>query len=667
MFVRFRFYILLLLIIISTCFFFRKDLSHWIKKENLSHPRLEQIQAAGSPVTRLGMIDRVGLYQKNGRVEPYGVEVHQIPVGPISIGKTELHMTEDLSVLVWFPDRVSMPGESFLTFKLAKNTPEVKKDFFIGIITDKGPLLFGAKDHFIVQKQSDLDLPDDIKNLLSLPVIPWQESEKRQNYTTPPLTNHYKGGDLEASPHLKVKAIFIIAQKMKGKVIEIDHFQISNSNLSQNSAKVASLNLLGEVQGAKIPAGDYVYLRTEDNELQKTQINMEGQFVFPDVKVGSVVSIWYPYQAMDHYTQLGRWLSIEPGCENVTIDLSPEYLNVTGALVDPKSYKFVGKKKPAPQDNDYEPHARMAWHGSGIIQCYESFPFTNNLGYLDRDRRPDNPQKCLRIVHVGGSSSAALQVKTCEKFNILLEQELGIRLGRCVEVISAARDNGDIGTHYKRIKYFSERFKPDLILIENLSGLMMQIQPELLQKLHGFDFEHNIFPHFYYNADGNLTFADLSPDYAFFMHKKDLQPLRDDVPLVQSLSVPYDAMHPLAKDAWRYLKDILKYYQTECPNQKFALHTGIDFAQWRQPCKNMVSSKNYVYGPEIFVENHQKFCQKENILCFDPEINEAHNHPDTLLTFQYDGHYSPRGHQWLAKELGRLLEAHFKKEHERGV
>ena len=123
----------------------------------------------------------------------------------------------------------------------------------------------------------------------------------------------------------------------------------------------------------------------------------------------------------------------------------------------------------------------------GRFRNTTSTTFTNNHGYLDRDRFFDNPDHCIRLASTGGSEMVALQVRAFEKFNIILEETLGIALGKCVEVISAATDNGDIGTNYPRIRDYTSKFNVDRTLVSTAGAIVSQVSPQMLRDGLGFD------------------------------------------------------------------------------------------------------------------------------------------------------------------------------------
>lgn len=605
-----------------------------------------------------GVFDGVGLYQKNGRIEEYGLSMDQHHTGPIHINDTEIQLEHDKNVFVWFPDNIFLGKDIFpeISGHDLQTTP-----FIIGIVRGGVTYLFHTTKESPSSPLFPKDVPDDIKNFFKNTITSSLFLKENTKETFRGKSINIKNLANLADGPQKIEAVFLMFPKTSDKKIHIKDFSLWTSQHSETKDPMTDTLIMGKITGDRLPLGDYITLRTENNTQQKIFLNFDQTFVCERPKGNAPLSISYRYKERDYYTQFGRWIDPKTPLDDLVISLEPSYLNTTGAFSDPKGYKFIGAGTPGPQDNIYAPHSRQYWNGLNTIQCYQGIPFTNNMGYLDRDRFPLKKDGVLRIVHMGGSSSVALQIKTYEKYNILLEQELGLLLQRPVEVISIGRDNGDIGTHYKRFSFFVEHFKPDLVLIENMSGLMMQIHPDLLKRAHGFDFEKNIFPHFTYNDKGSLEFVSESPEYGLHTQKPNAEELTKGVPLWESLKVPFDHMHPSAKEAWTYLKDIFLLYQKQHPHTKMALHTGIDQAQCMQPCKVSTTPEGIPYGLDIFIKNMDHFYKEHHITHFNPLLRPELNHPHTKLTFEHDGHYSVRGHQWLARELAPLLKKYSQK------
>jgi hypothetical protein len=364
----------------------------------------------------------------------------------------------------------------------------------------------------------------------------------------------------------------------------------------------------------------------------------------------------------DHYATLGRWFVAHANRDDIEISLAPLYVNQDGHPADPSKARFAVPAKPLPHGAFYEPHTRQFWPGISKPQEFESTTFSNNAGYIDRDRFFDNPDNCYRVVHLGSSNAVALQVRPFEKYNMVMESELAVRLQRCVEVISAGRDNGDIGSNYARIRHYAIQFNPAAILIENSSSLMMQLTPLLLKKTVGWDHTNNALDNFYYDAEGRLQFRPGVQDYGVYASKPDSSPLLPGVPLHLTLQIPFDLMPKEGQEAYRYLGDIMAFLAREHPEQKFVLHTSLDeVTQCRKQCTiplQLPDGRSLTAGASVFVANMREFCATRKLQCLFPAGADEFRTLDRYLTFEQDAHYSVLGHQWLAGEFSRFLLEH---------
>ena len=210
----------------------------------------------------------------------------------------------------------------------------------------------------------------------------------------------------------------------------------------------AALTLAGVVRGASSFDGITVELLSENGERRRQPLSADGRFSFPGVAPDVPVCLAASYLHRDHYSTRGRWLVPADGTGELVVDVTPRYVNRDQHPSDLKG--SIYKHDNSVFADAYEPHRRVLWLGYGKVQEYEGLSFANNHGHLDCDRFFDNPDRCFRIVHLGSSHTVAMQVRLFEKTNFLLEAELGVRLGRPVEVISLGRNNGDLAANFPR-------------------------------------------------------------------------------------------------------------------------------------------------------------------------------------------------------------------------
>lgn len=613
-----------------------------------------------STVSLFSLFDGVGLYQKNGFAEVYGASLRQRNGGPIRIARTTLEASDDRAYVFWSPDFSPARGATHVEVRLHAGRPAGR--LTVGLTSASGKTyLFQAGIGPEAPPAQPRPLPPLVpeKFLAAIgraaPPIPLvrQPSGALVAPLPPQLVAELNA---DGSGEKAITTFFVLVDNAAGSTVAFDRIALVRQ--ASTNAVPAKAAVAGSVSGALIAPGTTIQLVTETGERLEQQLSLDNHFRFDGLSTAVPFSIRYQHKKRDYYSTLGRWLRLEADRTDLRIALEPSYSNPDGHSADPRQARFVVPRAPSTVGAIYEPHARQYWPGFATLQEYDSTTFTNNMGFVDRDRFVDNPDACLRVVHLGSSVAVALQVRPFEKYNIVVESDLGVLLQRCVEMISAGRDNGDIGSNYLRLRDYAIKFRPDVILLENSSSLAMQLHPRLLKLVTGWDHAFNALDNFYYDANGLLRFRSWTLEYALHATPPSFSELTPGVPLTKTLQVPFTHMHPWGRETFRYLADIMTYFKTHHPEQRFIVHTGLDEAQCRDACNTMATPRNGArvpLGASTFVANHKAFCEKHGLECIHAPFPAGYNTPDTYLTFVSDGHYSVRGHQWLARELSAGL------------
>jgi len=615
----------------------------------------------------LGLLDNVGLYQKNGLVEVYGASLRQRRSGPISVTESILETTHDRAWVFWWPDHSPVDDATHLRVRLA--APGSYDRLRVGFILEDESVVSFVADRpgsgFMASFSGDAEpssgpllpplVPEEIVSQLAggVEVELVDRGEAGIEWVAPlptPLMELFRSGTSKP-----IRMWFLELEGNAGDPVRFLDVSLASATPSDANGMPDGVHVGGQIRGGMLPLDTRVELWRESGERERQFVSTDGRFQFNDLTRGEPVSLRVQYRDQDYYSVLGRWLMPDASRDDADIDLTPPYVNLDGHAPDPKTARFIGLREPSKVSAFYAPHSRQYWPGAGKVQEYDSTTFTNNMGFIDRDRFYDNPDDCLRIVHLGGSDAVSLQVRPFEKYNLLMESELGVRLGRCVEVISAGRDNGDVGANYPRVRDYAVNFDPDMILLANPSGLLMQIHPELLRLSLGIDAEHNAVDSFYYDDQGSLQFRPWSAKYPLFTSETQSTELTAGVPLSSTLTVPFEHMHPVGLETWQYLRDILAYFAEHHPEQRFVLHTGLDQMTCRQQCRQtatLETGETIPMGAESFSSNHRSFCAEHELDCIDLPMPSK---PEVYLTFFNDGHYSARGHQWFANKMADAI------------
>jgi hypothetical protein len=614
----------------------------------------------------IAVFGSVPLYRKNGLVEVFGGSLEQRAKGPISISGTYLYSDAQQMAVHWQPDYPQPLGSSTVSLRL--NAPLMAGRLVIGIKTKAGDTysfdLATGKQSEIEPTRPYFPVPEDLNWVFS-------ETENRQ-----PLTGV---GGLTYSAALPSK---LMKDLRNGGIV---NYVVGLEHASGQVVDIESLGLVGvavknpgmstvrgRIDGKLLPPGQTVKLRLENGETRYAQTADDNGFIFTQVPSSQPVSVSYIYEGQEYFSSIGRWFVADHDLRNVDIKLQPRFFAMGAHDPDAAQSKFVGQLQPSEVSALYGIHGRTYWTGhAGVIQNYESHTFTNNFGFIDRDRFFDNPSHCFRIVHLGSSHAVSLQVPIFEKYNIYLEEELGLKLQRCVEVISAGRDNGDLASNYPRIRDYAVKFSPDMILLENSTSLIMQMQPTLLKEAFGWVADHNALDGFKIDAEGELEFVPFDPNYGLHAVKPIYPEYVEGVRTFDLLKVDPEHLPDIAKDAFMRVGRIVNWIASQHPDIDFVVHNGLDQAQCASsdsgcaPYTVTVQGEPISVGVENFLKNNQQTCQEYGLTCFSLPFPDKPYGQFKGITWPGDGHYAPKGHQWLAKELSDKIVS-YETEHAEG-
>lgn len=612
-------------------------------------PLVSDYRGESAPV--FAMLDAAGPYRKNGLFEIYGGNFRERRSGPIRASEADFEITHDEAWLIWSPDFSPARDATHLQVEFA--SPPTSGRLTLGFILSDGQSLAWVSEQKDVRPApTNLPAPVTPDDLVARAkgaqvVGDIQLSGNRAVVPLPPnLLLLLRSG--------QTKAISQWFAKVDGGAGTTLRFRTLALVRPAPAATTVGVALSGKVVGGELEPNTPIELLEESGVVRRQLVASDGSFVFNGIDPAQIVSLRLRREEFVHSATIGRWFVPGYGRNDLVVDMRPIYVNEDGHAPDPKLAKFIGARAPSPVAAFYEPHSRQHWTGAGAVQEYDSITFANNQGYVDRDRFFDNPDNCVRLASTGGSDMVALQVRPFEKFNILLEESLGVALKKCVEVISAATDNGDIGTNYPRIRDYTSKFAVKGTLVSMLGGLVSQVSPTMLRDGLGLDPENSPIPNFFHDKNGALTFRTASAVYAVFSVKPTLPDYVKGIPFGLTLTVPFDSMPQPGKEAFDYWTEIVAFIEKNHPGQNFIFHTGIDQAQCRKNCEatlTLADGKTIPAGAKGFVRNVTEYCAKHGFTCLNPAFSERYGEMPRLLTFQYDGHYSKLGHQWLAQEL----------------
>lgn len=108
------------------------------------------------------------------------------------------------------------------------------------------------------------------------------------------------------------------------------------------------------------------------------------------------------------------------------------------------------------------PNKTVRWRG----KCYETRVTFNSQGFRDVEHTLEKPPGVYRVIVMGDSMIAALEVEDDETPPRFLEERLNTaRLGKRFEAINLAVYGGGTSQEYLALKHYGFRYNPDLVIL----------------------------------------------------------------------------------------------------------------------------------------------------------------------------------------------------------
>jgi len=301
-----------------------------------------------------------------------------------------------------------------------------------------------------------------------------------------------------------------------------------------------------------------------------------GWYFFHDVPPGAVAEIRYERDGVTYFPVRGRL--IEPRKNDVEYHIfatdprspfvprSPELVGAVVAKASaPRSVNFA-QDRPNEYDALYAPHSTRFYAGlPGKPSSYVVEDAVNNLGFIDRDRRFDNPDRAVRILLQGECWTEGSQTLTHQHINVLVESVLRRKLGVPVEVIVTASSSSSPASYSLWFEKYGTKYRPDVVLLFVNPFNMTHLEPTLLRKLIGWDPKHSPYRMFDVGPDGELVTFPPDPGFNEYATKPDPTPVQGSVPLSNTFEV-VERQAPLVERGFDLLRAILRHeYKARLP------------------------------------------------------------------------------------------------------
>lgn len=600
--------------------------------------------------TPVNIVSNVSTYRRNGVFEIYGSSYRQVRGGPITVDRVTLEnsTSEPGLVLAWTPTQpISVTADSIEIQFAGEN--QVKPVAFAAQYCNHEALTVYSSE--ISQLSEFVSQIDNHRgraafvDLLSAPASFEQPAGQYANGLS---------WRLEDETHCVERLfLFVDITEAEGPV-SLDYAGFARRRL--DSDRLISIS----IEEAR-PFSVDVDIIFESGKSVKLFPTLDGDLTFSLPEQDEPYSVRVQRDGTYFYSQYGRWLSGVAGrplvvkARRPAADLSKK--------VDTAENLFHGRRKPSDYASIYPDHVAMRYVGVGKVQEYDNYLFTNNFGYHDQDRLFENDDDCFRIFVAGSSTTDAIQVPVNQHFSTLAEEDLGIAIDRCVEVISASTSNGDMSASWEHWTNYGTYFDPDLVLFETEPELMLQMNDVYASSYLGWALHNPPKGRFTRDAAGDLSYVPRSLTYHTDLNP---EPPRSGLPDGYNDRAFYyydfDALPPELVEVFDLKEAILTLAEEGSPTTQFGMLSIVRQLTCKGDCPSspatLPTGQTVSVGIQKWLENFDRECDRRDWYCINPPLPDGFDRPGNFLSWDFDGHPSPSGHQWIAREMaGAVLEA----------
>jgi hypothetical protein len=427
------------------------------------------------------------------------------------------------------------------------------------------------------------------------------------------------------------------------------------------------------IAGKTDPPEDGVDVFLEEGGNRHQTKTRQGLFFFPGVvPKGSTVRLYaVPKDKAARYPLRGRRFEADKNEVELIIPLRD-------LRDDGKTRKlervFRGTSDFHPEAGQiFTPKSMYVSSGLGKVQEFQNELQVSNLGFLDRDRRFDNPDGARRVLFLGNCNLFGHSTPRSYHANVIAEDLLAQKLGYPVEVPCLANSSVTFGKYWPYYQTFGKKFHPEVVCIFFQSGAeVLEADPDLLCAYYEYDPKHLPTPMFRSRPDGSLEQLPADPEFFRYVGKDEARHAQREAEKktgawylsgINWLDYLYQSepaeLPATGQKAFDHFRRIARFYRDAfckdgarmmivltCEVQAYA---HAQTAQWKD-------DDGRVYQRERLPERLEQMCRELGIGFVDTgKYIREHSADPSMCGWRYDSHPSPYGFEWMAEAVTDYL------------
>jgi hypothetical protein len=427
------------------------------------------------------------------------------------------------------------------------------------------------------------------------------------------------------------------------------------------------------VAGKTDPPEDGVDVILEEGGNRHQTKTRHGLFFFPGVvPKGSTVRLYaVPQDKAARYPLRGRRFEADKNEVELIIPLRDLRDDGKTRMLEHVSRGMSDFHPEAGQI--FTPKSMYASSGLGKVQEFQNELQVSNLGFLDRDRRFDNPDGARRILFLGNCNLFGHSTPRSYHANVIAEDLLAQKLGYPVEVPCLANSSVTFGKYLPYYQTFGKKFHPEVVCIFFQSGAeVLEADPDLLCAYYEYDPKHLPAPMFRSQPDGSLEQLPADPEFFRYVGKDEARHAQREAEKkagawyfsgINWLDYLYQSepaeLPATGQKAFDHFRRIARFYRDAfrkdgarmmivltCEVQAYA---HAQTTEWKD-------SEGRVYQREKLPERLEQMCSELGIGFVDTgKYIREHSADPSMCGWRYDSHPSPYGFEWMAEAVTDYL------------
>lgn len=477
-------------------------------------------------------------------------------------------------------------------------------------------------------------------------------------------------GFLNCGAGMECTGLTISATGEPGDAVYYDSLQFLRQ--STTPATNGRVTLRGITEPAE--DGRHVVLVTKDGERSATTAG--GRFEFDGAAPPGEAAMIYcvARDGAKRFPTSGRLIEVDSKPDELVIPLADARDQNAGRAM--KRSHVMSQYFDADLGILYQPKSMFDHGGIGEPQEFQNRFQVGNLGFLDRDRRAENPGNVPRILLLGACDLFGHSVPKYEHTGAALEGMLRVRTGQRYEVITLADMNANFGRNWGYYDKLGRTFRPQVAVMTICNGAaLVESDPDLLCRCYEYDPTHVPYFMFRSRPDDTLEIVPGDPEWPQFTGKDAaLKAVRDaerktgkhryymdGIDWVAAMHRVDDDLPPRVQQAFAHLERIVTFYRDQLKKD------GVDLIIAIQPLLGMqhyaglndwTDDKGVRYAKGRFAERIRAMLKRLNVQYVDVPDYAARTYADPGMYFwRHDWHPSAYGMDWLAEALMEALPA----------